>query len=469
MGIHDQEERAKQRIIQKQKQAVARQQTTPRTGTIGEFLPNGKFEVNLPDGGKGQGVKIYNSRHDEGDTVLLSDRGDGTYILDGPKAPPPRKELNIDSLDNRCKGYLRGQIFHCDEETKETVIAWAIDKTYVLRNLITGERYALESPPATVPPCAPPPPNYPTPPDSAPVDPGAPWYTHVWNTQSWAPPIPGSRCTDAVPIHPNDLGNSNESILQLRSELNGTEWQSRSGAGAQNGPNPGFWNSNSLSTTTQSATPPPIDQIPYLVLSNAVVGGAVQFNSRIDLSILPWVYVSGSCPSVNYPGVAPPIDSRDPNGTPIPNTVEVTLSIGEDLGPIAYIRHTPNCVSPGVWNSEKSYTLKTNVNGVPQLQTTSGKLTTDWRYKNPAIPCRNTFRSELFTNLDFSGARLWSIETPDRPATITPGTPIQLKVTKKALDNACTATALGTKDITAQVTGNLPVTIVAIAVKIIKR
>jgi hypothetical protein len=181
--------------------------------------------------------------------------------------------------------------------------------------------------------------------------------------------------------------------------------------------------------------------------------------------------MAAGCPPVTNLILPPtlPIDSRDPNGAPIPNVVEYSLSIGDDLGPIALIRHTPNCVSPGVWNSEKSYTIKADANGTPQIKTTNGKLTTDWRYKNPAIPCRNTFRSELFTNLDFTGVRLWSIETPDRPATITPGTPIQLKVTNKSLDAGCTATVVGSKLTTAQVTGNNPVTIVAIAVKIIKR
>jgi hypothetical protein len=475
VGIQDQEERAKQRIIQRQAQAVTRQQTTPRTGTIGKFLPNGKFEVNLPDGGKGQGVKIYNSRHDEGDTVLLSDRGDGTYILDGPKAPPPRKELNIDSLDNRCKGYLKGQIFHCDEERKETIIVWAIEKAasgfYVLRNLITGENYALENPPATVLPCAPPVPGTPQTPPPDPVDPASDkLYLHVWQRWSWGVPT-GMVCGPFPTPHPDSSGITSSSTINLQSTIDNTLWTQRYIAGGYTNQG-GDWEANSLSTYTSSPTPPPISAglVDYAVTSNALGYTFVNYFLQVGGPGTPWTYMAAGCPpTADSPPTSPPIDSRDPNGAPIPNVVEVTLSIGENLGPIAHIRHTPNCVSPGVWNSEKSYTLKTNVNGVPQLQTTNGKLTTDWRYKNPAIPCRNTFRSELFTNLDFTGVKLWSIETLDRPASITPGTPTQLKVTNKSLDAGCTATVVGSKLTTAQVTGNLPVTIVAIAVKIIKR
>jgi hypothetical protein len=470
MGIQEQEDRARQRIIQKQAQAIAQQsQGKPRVGTIGSFQPNGKYTVNLPDGGQGQGVKIYNSLHDVGDSVLLTDRGDGNYLLDGQKAPPPRKELNIDSLDNRCKGYLNGQIFHCESEAQETVIVWAIGisgTVYTLYNLISGENYSLVGPPATIPPCAPLPPNFPpAEPPSPPLPPDAPWYRHIWNlTQGWPTP-PGPKCDSFPPVPPTNTGGAGGFTNTLRTS-NGRIWDYRTET--YNSPT-GILGSYSLTTYSQSATPPviPTGVLSFAVIATGLVGSGwsgsyLQINGNGTPE--PWVYVSGGCATVGSYTPAPPVDSRDPGGTPIPNTIEATISIGADLGPIALIRHTPNCVSPNVWNYEKSSRVQNAA-----LVTSNGRLLTDWRYTAPAIPCQSTFKPELFTNLDFIGTALWSIEPADRPATMTQGTPIQLKITKKSIAANCSTAVVSTKTVTAQVTGNLPVTIVAIAVKIIKR
>jgi hypothetical protein len=236
------------------------------------------------------------------------------------------------------------------------------------------------------------------------------------------------------------------------------------------------WSSFALSIYTSSPTPPQIGAglVDYAVISNASGYTFVNNFLQIGGPGSNWTYMAAGCPPVNItPTLSPPIDSRNLNGNPIPNTIEYSLSIGDDLGPIALIQHTPNCVSPGIWNSQKSYTIKADANGTPQIKVTNGKLNTDWRY-GQTFPCRDTFKSQQFVNISGDDrTKMWSIETADRPATLTPNdpNPTPIKITDKTIDpaNSCGTTAGKTKEITPIVTGNLPFGIVAIAVKIVKR
>jgi hypothetical protein len=474
---------------QRRAENAARPRPVTQVVRIGDRANNGRYNVTQPDGGMatGKAIKSFDAAHQPGQVVGAIGRKDGAIVLSGPKAfrEPTAKEnpLDLAALVDRCDGYLNGQIFNCGVEKRVLTIAWAIGRTpgfggalnYNLLNLLTGESFGLGvAPPATVPPCAPPPPNTPQTPPPNPVDPSDDKiYLHVWQNWDWGTPI-GPVCSPFPTSHPNSTGATSSSTINLQSTIDNANWTYRYEAGGISGG--GLWSSFALSIYTNNPTPPPIGAgvFDYAVVSNASGYTFVNNFLQIGGSGSNWTYMAAGCPPVNITLTpSPPIDSRNLNGTPVPNTVEYSLSIGDDLGPIALIRHTPNCVSPGVWNSEKSYTIKADANGTPQIKVTNGKLNTDWRY-GQTFPCRDTFKPQQFVNISGDDrTKMWSIETADRPATLTPNdpNPTPIKITEKAIDptNNCATTPGKTKDITPIVSGNLPFEIVAIAVKIVKR
>jgi hypothetical protein len=454
---------------------ASRSRPITQVATIGQRSNNGRYNVISPDGGLsiGKAEKIYSAKHDEGDTVIALPRRDGVILLEGPKATtePTAKDnpLALAALVDNCDGYINGQVFNCGVDKRVTTIAWAIGRQgqfYSLVNLITGETFGLASVPATVPPCATPPSNFPPPlPVPPALPPDSPWYQHVWNIISWGTPSP--RCFGAAPVHPNTLTGISSSTIELQSAIDGTSWTYRASTGAYLNEFGNFvgWSSNSLVTYSQDPTPPAIatGATDFAVISNAFNYSGFA-GSYLQIGTLGWTYVSGGCPTSATYNPPPPIDSRNPSGTPIANTVEATVSIGADFSPIGLIRHTPNCVSAGVWNYEKSFRIEGT-----QTKTYSGKLDTDWRY-GPTFTCRDTFDDEKFVNISPSDrAKLWSVETADRPATLTPGTPTQITVTEKTIEPNCATTIVKTKEITAISTGNLPFDILGIAVLIQKR
>jgi hypothetical protein len=132
------------------------------------------------------------------------------------------------------------------------------------------------------------------------------------------------------------------------------------------------------------------------------------------------------------------------------------------------IRHTPNCVSQGVWNSEKSYRLEGTT-----LKTDNGRLTTDWRY-GPTFDCRDDWADDLFANIDRELGGIWRILEADRPTggSLTPGTQFDSKITSGILNTSDCDTPTPRKDktIVMTVTGsNLPFEIVSIAAKVTTR
>lgn len=476
---------------QRRAENAARPRPATQVVRIGDRANNGRYNVIQPDGGiaTGKAIKSFDAAHQPRQVVGAIGRKDGAIVLNGPKAfrEPDAKTnpLDLAALVDRCDGYLNGQIFNCGVDKRVVTIVWAIGRTpgfggafnYDLLNLLTGESFGLGlTPPATILPCAPPQPNTPQTPPPAPVDPDDDkLYLHVWQNWSWGTPT-GTVCSEFPSSHPDSSGVSSTSTIALQSTIDNTTWTQRYAAGGYTNQG-GGWFANALSTYTNSPTPPAIGSglTDYAAISNAFGFTLVNAFLQVGGPNSNWTYMAAGCPPVTNLILPPtlPIDSRDPNGTPIPNTVEYSLSIGDDLGPIALIRHTPNCVSPGVWNSEKSYTIKADANGTPQIKVTNGKLNTDWRY-GQTFPCRDTFKSQQFVNISGDDrTKMWSIETADRPATLTPNdpNPTPIKITEKTIDpaNNCAATSGKTKEITPIVTGNLPFEIVAIAVKIVKR
>jgi hypothetical protein len=454
---------------------ASRSRPITQVATIGQRSNNGRYNLIAPDGGVsiGKAEKIYSAKHGEGDTVIALPRRDGVILLEGPKATPEPtakdNPLALAALVDRCDGYINGQVFNCGVDKRVATIAWAIGRqgqTYSLINLITGETFGLVTVPATVPPCATPPSNFPPPlPVPPALPPDSPWYQHIWKRNfPTSQGTPSPSCSTFPELPAGTLGQPSSSRISLQKTSDGTEWTYRTESGATNAFS--FTNA-SVTTVTQSSTPPPIDlnSGAYAVTATAIYGTGWG-GSYLGLGPVDnWTYTSAACPALNgIPDLAPPIDSRNPSGAPIANTVEASVSIGADFSPIALIRHTPNCVSTGVWNYEKSFRIEGT-----QTKTYSGKLDTDWRY-GPTFTCRDTFDQELFANISPSDrAKLWSVETADRPATLTPGTPTQITVTEKTIEPNCATTIVKTKEITAISTGNLPFDILGIAVLIQKR
>ena len=83
---------------------------------IGNRLPiTGRHEVLESDGGiSNNGVKVYNAQEQYGDRVLAYPRLDGTIALDSEKGSIVRPPTAFPT----CPGYLKGQIFNCEEPKK---------------------------------------------------------------------------------------------------------------------------------------------------------------------------------------------------------------------------------------------------------------------------------------------------------------------------------------------------------------
>jgi hypothetical protein len=339
--------------------------------------------------------------------------------------------------------------------------AWAIVRSdlfdsysYSIMNLITGGIRILGIISKTVRPCAATvPPDFPDIPPTPPIDPSGQLYQHIFAFQTWTT-SPSPTCSPFPPFHPQNFGSTPTSTrFNMKASADGTEWTYRQEFKYdQRLPDGGDnWASNTLVTVTRSPTPPTINPSP---LGYAVIGSSTTSSvwpgTYVQVGAFAWVHVSTSCPPYNQPdSPAPPLDNRNPNGTPIPNTIETSLSIGADRVPIALIRHNPNCVNPVVWNYERSFRMVMVGEDPAVMRNTApleypGRLTTDWRY-GQTFNCRDTFRSENFSNFDVSGdgrTTLWSIEPPDRPAVIVANAaPVPVNVTEKSLDQLCAVTA----------------------------
>ena len=81
--------------------------------TIGPQSDLGTYDVTYADGSvfQGKGIKVFNTAHDEGDTVVAIPRQDGYIALEGPKARPEVSNI----LNDPCGNYLAGQIFSCPQ------------------------------------------------------------------------------------------------------------------------------------------------------------------------------------------------------------------------------------------------------------------------------------------------------------------------------------------------------------------
>lgn len=85
----------------------------PVTGLYGVIYPDGSSTPN--------GIKIFNAAHQSGDIVLATQRSDGMMILDSAKAFEPSTttaEIGLRGFGDRPVGYLNGQIFNNEEESK---------------------------------------------------------------------------------------------------------------------------------------------------------------------------------------------------------------------------------------------------------------------------------------------------------------------------------------------------------------
>jgi hypothetical protein len=456
---------------QRRAENAARPRPVTQVVQIGDRANNGRYNVIQKDGGiaAGKAIKSFDAAHQSGQVVSAIERKDGAIVLNGPKAfrEPTAADnpLALPALEDNCDGYINGQIFNCGADKRTLTIVWAIGKqgeSYQLLNLITGESYTMGSAAATIQPCA----TTGTTPFAAPSEPlveDGEWYLHVWLDGDWAFPTTGRCGNPAPPFHPQRIS----SVSEIRFDLlgpDGRRWTTHSAFGSL----PGFqnWQSHSISVRTQDPTPPPrigtTLGVSYPILA-AYQGGSTVFGSAAGAYRPEAVYVTAACPSSNT-APTPITTPRDTGQPPIPNTIEHSLSIGPDFGPIGYLRHTPSCVLLGRWDFSKSFRVLTS-----SRVEVNGQLSQDWRY-GPTFTCRDTFKGEHWINVDdASKTKLWEIEPADRPTTLTPGTPQQIKITEKTIEPNCTTTIVKTNEITAIVTGNLPFEIVAIAVKIVKR
>jgi hypothetical protein len=492
MDSRDLELRAEQRRQSRFRENAAQQSRGISIGAIGNRNANGRHDIYPIAGGKepGRGLKTFDAKTTAGDLVATTPRSDGLIVLHGPKASSAELGENVlagNALDDKCGNYLEGQIFSCAQADRETFIAWAIgywETTTTLYpyliNLTTGESWLLSSAPKTIQPCAAPPAGFPPPqPPAPPLSIDQPWYQHIWhNTPMWPGP-PGPLCGSIFPpVPPNYVLFQGGFVNTLRT-TDGRIWDYRNEIYSIPNPNAGpndpiniSVGTSSLITYSQSPTPPAIPTAAFAVISTGLVssgwsGSYLAVNGTAQSGPAPWRYVSGGCqPVANYDPPTP-LDSRSPTGLPIPNTIEMTVSIGPDLIPIAFLRHTPNCVSPGVWQYEKSTRI---VNDAPVI--ISGRLTSDWRHTTPTFPCQPTFAPEAFTNVSTTRDRLWSIEPPDRPGPIAAnGGTASIKVTEKQINpaNCASSTTLRSKEFAARNGQYNDLTIASIAVQWIKR
>ena len=135
-------------ILRQQRRAenVIRSRPITQVATIGQRSNNGRYDVVMPDGGimAGRADKIYNAKHDAGDTVITIPRRDGVILIDGPKAtvePDPKvNPLDQAALVDRCDGYLNGQVFNCAEAKRKIFGKLKILYTYDGALWIGGDR-----------------------------------------------------------------------------------------------------------------------------------------------------------------------------------------------------------------------------------------------------------------------------------------------------------------------------------------
>lgn len=392
----------------------------------------------------------------EGETVEVT-QGGGLVEIDAQKwvRPKPVKPLPYLPKKGRTEVWAVGY----DENANN----W----NFVLINLITGYNRPLTSIPKQISGCAAPPPGW-NPQSPSPPQPPGDLYLHVYKKLSLLNPSGGttpilfaSSCGlgTPVPINSNFVGTTG-AVISLRSVITNEDWVYRSQSGTLIEAGTSYnWFSQIAYTYSRSSTPPPIDAASYIVLGS-VAGGYSGFQGYLALQS-DMIYQGDCGTSASYTP-APPVDSRNPN-TSIPNSYEVRLSIGADRKPIVSIRHTPNCISPGTWNFEQSYTLRdpNPQDSANPIRAYGGRLTTDWRFQPNAFDCQSALKDELFVNVDMkSFTRLWFIAPTDRPATIpsfSPGsTTAASKISSSPIDplNCLTFSNPSVSDFVAKNTSN---------------
>ena len=414
--------------------------------TIGKRRSNGDYDVIFADGSQleGKGVKVFDARHQEGDSVVAIPRQDGRIALEGPKAVPEPPTV----FEDKCGNYLAGQLFTCPQPKKETIDVWALglndtgsSKMLYLLNLKTGGQWFLGSWPKNINQCPIDSPNDPPPPPTPPPqDPEIGLYRHHWQTSSaWN--ITGVDCNGGIPDPPyGRLVYNSNSISVLRTTLDittGITWYSQFWTGewldandnliAQAG---GVW----YTAMTESPTPPalPNGNPCWSIVSGANASGGWQLQT-LTLNQQA-IYVSGStCPTIPGPPGSPG-PPRDPSKPPIPNTAIYTLSTDNRRRPIVRLQHTPKCKIGG-YEFDGYFRLE----GV-QIKTYNGNSKMkDWRFDLPTFPCKTQLKGDKWINFDSTGrVWAWQAEPDKRPSTLTRNIPVEAFMTKSTIAADCT-------------------------------
>ncbi len=447
--------RAQQQAQQRQAQQQSQQRQAfnrrgdrhPQTGVTGMIYPDDSVAV--------EGPQTWADRLRVGAMPRPPVAGDRRQNVYAPGGYDPI---------HKCPGYLHGQVFTCPKRKQiEVRDLWAIgvEETassylYSLIDLESGDTRSLTSAPKTIRPCLPAPPAPPGDPPP-PVDPDAPWYLHIWRSANFGP-LPAQACTVLPPIHPNN--DSNPSLTYIAAIDSGQRvWKAfyRNGSAAS-----APWFSNTLHTYTQSSSPPPLPTGNLPIIETPFASS--WDGSYIDFGAAQWTYVSGGCPT-SPTGPPDRSDPRDPGGTPIPNTINVTLSLQPDGAPIAMIRHSPRCTFGG-WEFEKSWRLEGD-----QLKPYSGRLSTDWRYQAQSFVCQSTIATKPFANVDAEEFnRYWEVDATTLPAgALTPNTSALITLIEWEINPAdCNAPqeTARTEEIEIVQRGGNPVILGAIAARI---
>ena len=447
---------------QRKKELEQRHQTaTNGPAAIGQRTATGRYDVLYPDGGvfPGLGVKVFNSAHEEGDTVVAIPRQDGSIALEGPKAsiPPP----NI--FKDPCGDYLGGQVFSCPVEPADLMILWALGRrdvggengffTLHLINLKTGTTYAVGEWSKKIQGCpieqpnAPPPPA--TPPPSDPDGNGL--YRHVWHqpafdananllfsesphcSSNYRPPFGSARLARdqfGTPILYTTYQFYDQFGNRFTWFSSTNDWLTNTGDFIAR------FEGFTMVCLTDNPVPPALP--PLAKVSTESSGG---------ISTSAMVYVSTpSCPTV--PGENPPyVPPRDPSKPPINNVSAHTLSLDPQRRPIVHFRHSPNCRRTG-FDVDKYFRLEPKQDGSLGLKAYPGNSKMkDWRFDLPEFPCKTSLKSNQWISFEIGRSWAWQAEasvTEDgkmtvRPATMTLNAPyVEIKVTKSKLpDTGC--------------------------------
>ncbi len=422
MDIEDLTESAalarRQRYISDRGRAQAQGNGSKRWQFLGKDATTTQGIVRSGDGEIRRGDIVTNGYIVPGTTVEVT-QGGGRVEIDAQKWVRPKPVTPVPYLPKK----------------NARLDVWAIGlhetatTTFVeLVNLITGTARSLTSIPREISPCGTTPPNFPTVAE-LPVTAAGEAYIHIWhrlqrltNAAPVNQPV-GASCSSTPPTWPGFTGISPLSVIGLRSQSDGTTWAYRTYTGTASDAGGAFnWTSQSITTITRSSTPPTVDDV-YAITGNASTFAVDWAGNYLGTTGTPlntgFTYVSANCASIANPTIDPPIDTRNPSGTPIQNQYLITLSIDKDRKPIAHIRHTKNCANPLVWNFDRSYTLRdANVlDDANPIREYAGRLSSDWRHQTTTFPCQVALRSELFVNVD---AQQVSPATPPAPITTSP-------------------------------------------------